>query len=273
MNKLEQLIARDPGKRGVAALQVPGDLERAAQRLGEAQRLLIITGFAVGPDLVAETDGPPGALFLGRALIRRGKQVAFATHRSCEPVMRAGMAALGIEAPLEILDHEAPPEPILERRQSDLVVAVELPGRAADGEYYSMRGTAITARTSRLDGLLLEAARLQIPTVGVGDGGNEAGMGKVADQVRRAIPRGELIASVVPADCLVAAGTSNWGCYGMLAALDPTLVPARAEEMSLLIALNAAGALDGVRQAASPTVDGLDPEEYLQVLDELKGDA
>jgi hypothetical protein len=273
MDRLEKLIARDPGGRGVAALQVPGDLERAARSLGEAHRLLIVTGFAVGPHLVAETDGPPGALFLGRGLERLGKRIAFATHRSCEPVMQAGLRALGLDAPLEVLDHDGGlPDPIIQRQRPDLVVAIELPGRAADGQYYSMRGTPITPRTSALDGLLLVAACQGIRTIGVGDGGNEAGMGKVAEQVRRVIPRGDLIASVIPADYLVAAGTSNWGCYGMLAALDPGLLPTPSEEMALLTTLIAAGALDGVRLEAAATVDGLESGEYLQMLEALKGE-
>ncbi|HLN62950.1 MAG TPA: DUF4392 domain-containing protein [Symbiobacteriaceae bacterium] len=270
MNRLEQLIVRDPGGRGVAALQVPGDLERAAGVLRAAGRVLLATGFAVGDPGVAETDGPPGALFLGRALARLGKQVAFATHRSCEPVMRAGLAALGLTAPLAVLAPGEAPDPILDAHPVDLVVAVELPGRAADGQYYNMRARPITDRTAPLDGLLLAGQRRSIPTVAVGDGGNEAGMGKVADRVRAAVRHGETIASVVPADYLVTAGTSNWGAYGLVAALDPALLPDPAEELALLTALNLAGALDGVRLQVAATVDGLEPDDYWQTLKELK---
>jgi hypothetical protein len=270
MERLEQLIARDPGGRGVAALQVPGDLQRAAAALSAAGRVLVVTGFAVGDPGVAETDGPPGALFLGRALSRLGKQVAFATHWSCEAVMRAGISALDLQAPLAVLGPGQEPDPLLEQHPVDLIVTIELPGRAADGHYYSMRGRAITTRTSALDGLLLAGRRRAIPTVAVGDGGNEAGMGKVVDQVRAAIPNGQLIASVVPADYLVAAGTSNWGAYGLVAALDPQLLPEPEEELTLLTALNQAGALDGVRLQVAATVDGLEPDDYWQTLKELK---
>jgi len=269
MDRLEQLIARDPGQRGVAALQVPGDLRGAARALAAATRVLVVTGFAVGPSGLPETDGPPGALFLGRALTHLGKHVTFATHRSCGAVMAAGLHAVGLDAPLEVLDRDLPQD-LLTRHEIDLVISIELPGRAADGQYYSMRGRPITERNGALDGLLLLAATQGIPTVAVGDGGNEAGMGKVREQVRLAVANGDLIASVVPADYLIAAGTSNWGAYGLVAALDPDLLQDPDEERQLLAALVLAGALDGVKLEAAATVDGLEQEEYLQVLKELR---
>ncbi|HYF94873.1 MAG TPA: DUF4392 domain-containing protein [Symbiobacteriaceae bacterium] len=271
MYDVERLIAHDPGGRGVAALLVPGDLDRAARALAAASRVLIITGFSVGPQGVAETDGPPGALFLGRAMEHLGKRVVFATHRLCAPVMAAGLAHLPLKAPLEVLDRSQSPAPLLDQYEIDLVVSIELPGRAADGQYYNMRGIPITERTAPLDELLLLAASRSIPTIGVGDGGNEAGMGKVAVQVHQAVKGGDKIASVVPADYLISAGTSNWGAYGMLAALDPTLLPEPEEEVRLLTALVVAGALDGVRLEAAATVDGLAQDDYLQILRELRG--
>ncbi|MGE5673610.1 MAG: DUF4392 domain-containing protein [Mycobacterium leprae] len=270
MERLERLIAHDPGGRGVAGLQSPGDLERAAGLLRNATRVLILTGFPVGPDGVAETDGPPGALFLGRALIRRGKQVVFATHRSCAAVMAAGIAHLGLSAALEAFAPGEAPDGVLARFEPDLIVAVELPGRGRDGQYYNMRGQPITGRTAPLDGLLLPTGCGRVPTIGVGDGGNEAGMGKVIEHVRRHVPGGERIGSVVPADCLIAAGTSNWGAYGLVAALDPALLHDAGEESGLLQALVAAGCCDGVRLEPTCSVDGLELAAYTGILAELK---
>lgn len=271
MNRLEALILQDPGQRGIAALQVAGDLEAAAALLRKARRPLVLTGFAVGPQGVAETDGPPGALFLGRALARLGKTVTYATHRSCEPVLRAGLQTLGLDGALAVVAPSQSPGPLLRQTEADLVIAIELPGRSADGQYYNMRGLPITERTAPLDELLLLAAGQSIPTVGVGDGGNEAGMGRVKERVAAAVPNGGLIASVVPAERLVTAGTSNWGAYGLIAALDRDLLPDPAEEVRLLTALVEAGALDGARLSPTVTVDGIDPAVYLQVLRDLKG--
>ena len=69
---IDQLLALDPGGRGIGRFFVPGGAAAAAQALRGAHRVLITTGFAVGPGL-PETDGPPGAAVLGRALGRVGR--------------------------------------------------------------------------------------------------------------------------------------------------------------------------------------------------------
>src|SRR5215213_994220 len=75
---IENLILAN-GWRGIdrVARHLPPDYAaRAAQALWDArQRVLITTGFYVGGH--PETDGPPGAFFLGRALARCGAAVGF----------------------------------------------------------------------------------------------------------------------------------------------------------------------------------------------------
>lgn len=44
---------------------------------------------------------------------------------------------------------------------------------------------------------------------GIGDGGNELGMGKVKEKVESLMPKGGLIACEVPADHAVTAGTAS----------------------------------------------------------------
>jgi len=59
-----------------------------------------------------------------------------------------------------------------------------------------------------------------ITTIGIGDGGNEIGMGKIPwDTIRRNIPNGGLIACRVPVDHLIVAGVSNWGAIFAMATL------------------------------------------------------
>lgn len=269
MERIAGIIAQDPGHRGIAALRVPGALAAATHVLAQARRVLIITGFPVGPDGVAETDGPPGALFLGRALSRRGAEVTFATQRRCAAALSAGLEALGLPLRLETLSPGEEPESLIDRLAPDAVVAIELPGRAADGQYYNMRGMRITDCVDPLDGLLLTARERGIPTVAIGDGGNEAGMGNVTERVHRAVPHGPRIASVVPCDHLIVAGTSNWGAYGLIAALDRGLLHQPEEEMALLERLVEAGAVDGCLLEPATTVDGIDQASYLSVVAQL----
>src|SRR6516164_2177946 len=66
---VDQILALDPGHRDIAAFSTPGAAARAARALRGAERVLIVTGFAVEHDM-PETDGPPRATVLGRALRR-----------------------------------------------------------------------------------------------------------------------------------------------------------------------------------------------------------
>jgi hypothetical protein len=115
--ELEALIRRDPGGRGVASFCVEGrplaenQLRRAAESLAEhGQRVAVVTGFCVfdGERWTAETDGPPGALYLARALICLGLEVSVLGDAYCTPLLQAGCDAWGL--PPGIV-HEFPFEP------------------------------------------------------------------------------------------------------------------------------------------------------------------
>ena len=70
----------------------------------------------------------------------------------------------------------------LERLQPTAVISIERPGLAEDGRYYNMRGEDITARCAFFDPFLTLAS---CPTIAIGDGGNEIGMGSIVDVTRQ----------------------------------------------------------------------------------------
>src|SRR5439155_24760601 len=82
------------------------------------------------------------------------------------------------------------------------------------------------------------------------------------------------IAAVVPVDHLVVAGVSNWGGYGIAAALGRLtgldLLHTPEIERRLVEACVAAGACDGVTRRREPTVDGLAAETHAAVVDLLR---
>jgi hypothetical protein len=136
-----------------------------------------------------------------------------------------------------------------------------------------MRGESVAAWNAPLDELFLCArgARRRRPcTVGIGDGGNEVGMGAARARVARLGRLQARIASVVSVDHLVVAGVSNWGGYGVVAAL------ARLARRDLLHTPNlerraveacvAAGAADGVTRRREATVDGLPLDAHAAVV-------
>src|SRR5262245_51719857 len=96
---LEVLLRRDPGRRGVASFCHDGlylgfgALENAAKSLAmDGKSAAIVTGFcvvdAVSP--AAETDGPPGALYLARALLALGIEVTLISDAYGMPLLEAG---------------------------------------------------------------------------------------------------------------------------------------------------------------------------------------
>ena len=57
---------------------------------------------------------------------------------------------------------------------------------------------------------------LKMVSVGIGDGGNEVGMGSVYQQViKSSVPMAAEIACVVPVDHLLVSSVSNWGSYAL----------------------------------------------------------
>jgi hypothetical protein len=145
------------------------------------------------------------------------------------------------------------------------------------GRCHTMRGRDITDEMGPAH-LFFDAApqaKPQLTTIGIGDGGNEIGMGKIAwDVIRRNIPNGGLIACRVPTDYLIVSGVSNWGAYGLAAGVrylrnapwDAELFdPAR--ELQLLETMVKEGPLvDGVSGQPTATVDGLSFERYSEPL-------
>ena len=274
---IDHLLALDPGSRGIAAFFSPGGALRAARSLQRGKRILLITGFVVRPGL-PETDGPPGTAALGRALRRLGKSVTYLADPLTLPLLESALKSLG-EPGGELInfpDGEPAPQ-AAQRLLTDLapthLVAVETPGRGADGNYRNARGESITAWTAPLDELFVRRPR-RITTVGIGDGGNEIGMGKAYSRLRRLGPRARKIASVVSADHLVVAGTANWGAYGVVAHLSllsrQNLLHTGEEERRLIAACVDAGGVDGVTRRPTPTVDGLPSEMHMSMVELLR---
>ena len=125
--------------------------------------------------------------------------------------------------------------------------------------------------------LLFEAAKLQpaLTTIGIGDGGNEIGMGKIPwDVIRRNIPGGALVACRVPTDYLIVAGVSNWGAYGLAAGIwalrgrpmPEELLDVDQERALLKIMVEGGPLVDGVTGKQTLTVDGLTFEQHAEPL-------
>ncbi len=237
---IENTISQDPAHRNILPLVKRDHLRLAAMSLLKAERVLIVTGFPIKKAGAGETDGPPGAYALGCALEKLGIPVAYMTDSLNAPLLNAVGAAPLLEWTPDLLAQES----------FSHLVAVERPGRARDGRYYNMLGEDISSLVAPLDELFLEAEERGIVTIGIGDGGNEIGMGKVFLGVSKSIAHGRRIASTVLTDYVIVAGVSNWGAYGLVGALSIVsgrdLLPTPEEFALSVIMVVRAGAVDGV---------------------------
>jgi hypothetical protein len=295
---IDHVLALDLGGRGIAGFFTPGAALAAARALRRARRVLIVTGFSVPPG-IAETDGPPGAAVLGRALHRLGVAVHHVTDAPASAPLRAALESLGepadvgsLGAPTDVTIYEpGQARAVLTRLRPTHLVAIERPGRSRSGEYLSARGESIGGWNAPLDELFLAdgagrprrgasaggAARRRArrpTTIGVGDGGNEIGMGNVRGRLAREGALMARIASVVCVDHLVVAGTSNWGAYGIVAGLERltgrSLLHTADDERRLVEACVGAGAVDGLLRHREPTVDGLPLTIHAAVVELLR---
>ena len=268
---VDHLLALDPGRRGIAAFFEPGAARRAAAALAGSQRVLITTGFIVEPK-TAETDGPPGAAVLGRALRRLGAEVSYVTDADSIPVVAAALRAVG--EPPEVHAYGDGPlaaPDVLRRMRPTHLVAIERPARGGAGDYLNMRGHSVADWNRPIDELFMARDGVSRPvTVGVGDGGNEIGMGNVRERLVRQGPLMARIAATVTVDHLVVAGVSNWGAYGIVAHLGQLtgqpLLHTPAQERELVAACVEAGASDGVTRRREPTVDALPLDVHASIV-------
>jgi hypothetical protein len=283
---IDHLLALDPARRGIAGFFRPGGAQAAARALTGAGSVLIVTGFIVAEGM-PETDGPPGAAVLGRALRRMGARVRYTSDAAALPPLEAALRALG-EPP----DVFAYPEgadaagEVLARERPSHLIAIERPGRCRSGDYLNMRGISVAEWNRPLDEMFLLAHRRRKQrspaaprtsprtapdwrppvTIGVGDGGNEIGMGSVRTLLAREGRMVARTASVVPVDHLVVAGVSNWGAYGIVTQLGritgESLLHTPAEELRMIDACMKAGAVDGITRRREPTVDTLSADTH-----------
>ncbi len=267
-------VILDFDQRGMLALRpyLPADFcQQAAQYVVDHPGpALIVTGFYVLMAGKPETDGPPGAIAIGNALRSLGRPVSYVTDACTAPVLRrwAGNAEV-IEFPVAgIEESRRYAADLLARLQPALLISIERCGRNRNDEYLNMRGRDITPQTARAD-YLFDGS---IPSVGIGDGGNEIGMGNLAEIIPSvdSLPDAPAIAEV---DRLVIASVSNWGGYGLVAAISRltgrNLLPSAESEALMVRGMVDAGAVDGTTGDAVPTVDNFSMEENGALLERL----
>jgi hypothetical protein len=322
-DRIDRLINLDFASRGnerlyeAARAKLDAPLVRdAAELIAEVPRdaiVLMTTGSLsrawVSP-YICENDGPAGAAAVARALaVGLGAIPILIAEATLLPAISAVFRAAGLSlvsleearklqaqgGPLAVtvvepypVDDEggrAAAVPLLDRLAPSLLFATERAARNEKDVYHSASGRDFGMGRARVDYVFDEAFRLGIPSVGVGDGGNEIGMGLIEDAVRANVPYGDGcrcgcgggVGATTKTTALVTAGCSNWGCYGVLASLagllqDDRVLHTSEAERRLLEAGVGAGLIDSTSGVVRTHVDGISPASHIamvQLLHEL----
>jgi hypothetical protein len=251
------------------------------QHLGPGKVVFLTTGAGDPRYLPAgETDGPPGVAALALAIHAATGAVPllFTEEPFRENLAATTLAAgLGIRPPqhaLEIgyttavlpLAHDEWAEQqavsYLDMFKPAMVISIEKLGPNKHGIAHTSTGTPTAADRARAECLFDEAAKRGIPSLGVGDNGNELGFGLIADAVARYKPNGERLCTRVKTDVLLPANTSNWGAYAVEAALaalvgKPELMHSADIERRMIEACVATHGVDGSTGRHTLQVDGM----------------
>lgn len=301
--KLEEIMTRNLSRRGMEGVNLNGELKKAAISLKKADTVLIITGFVIRDQLFGETDGPIGAVSIAGALNILGKDAIIVTDIYSEKILRVALKTADLDVALEIITENDEGslnlggdnygensfgfdgdngnnsednfyKAILNKYRPDCLISIERPGEAEDGLMYSMTGECISSLVPSVDPLFREAGKRGLCTIGIADGGNEIGMGKIRNYVIDNVPNGDIIAASFASDYLIVSGVSNWGAHALVAGLsilsNCNLLYDSETEERLLRAIVDIGAVNGMTKENVPTVDGLGMEENIKILNDMK---
>ena len=283
---IEKLLV-ERNLRGMARVREalePGYFLRAASHLRDVEGIVLIgTGFPVIDTY--ETDGPVGALALYQCLEYLGAEPILvcgtplsarladdyrvhdiAVGNSAGRVTDTGIAPVRLRGGRREGDPEISTLDVLVKLRPSAVISIERPGLTAEGRYINMRGEDITERCACFD-YFVELAGC--PTIAIGDGGNEIGMGNVQGVIRSL----GMDPSTTRCSELLVADVSNWGAYGLIALLGYWRGEDLLETVSprdILGYLSDKGSVDGVTRENTLTEDGMPASEGENLIESLR---
>lgn len=268
--------------------------ETLKEKVGKGDVVLVLTGAGYAPAMPkGESDGPPGAASLAKILYKglgavpvyvcetlHTDPIVASSHAAGLMVKELHEAKIGFgaalaEAPTSQAEVDAWIVKLFDELQPKAVIATEKVGVAFNGLVHNATGQPMTNPDEigmvEITGLLAEANKRGIYTIGIGDHGNEAGFGSIREAVERIMPKGDQLCAASKADLVMPVMMSNWGCYGIEAALAfllkrPDLVHSPAQEERIVRACLDAGGLEAMYCTTDFFVDGLDGETSMAVV-------
>lgn len=272
-----------------AAVQLYDAVQRSERKI-----VFIGTGFLIKPTMNPETDGPISAALIARAISLLGGVPVIISQRESRKALMATCAtaelnycdsidtALEAPYPVTIVDMPRVGEKERTRRiMDDLLkyepagmISIEHPGKGADGKYYSVMGYELEGWPGPVDDLLEMVEKQGGVTIGIGDAGNEAGMGYAKPEIDDMTPYGKLTSSKVSCTAPIIASVSELGAYGLIAALQVVsgkkILQKPDLQENVIRAAVTAGCVDGCSGRPNPALDIVDVEyvrSFIHLLD------
>lgn len=281
----------------------------AAKRLNETvnpgDTVIVATGFYIPVWLPrGELDGPLGAASLARAInLGLEAKTLILSEKTILDVLKAACTAAEIkvfegevaktlprkvpsttieEFPIDDEQAKESAKRLLDELNPSAVICVEKVGPNKKGVYHSVYGSDVSNWAAKVHYLVEEANRRKILTIGIGDRGNEIGLGVIRDIIEKVVPTGAKckcpcragIACVTQTTVPILATVSNLGAYGITACLSvlidkPWILQNPNTESQMVKECLKAGCVDAL---GWPTysIDGIPLEVYVQILNIMR---
>ena len=272
VDRLEKVLHFDIGHRGVSNFWTEGALLKATEAVNQSDNVIVLTGFYVKSAKTAETDGPTGAIAIADAVRSLKKNITIVTDKFEYNIIKTAVlsSAFPDTKVIALNTSEEVDSYIKEIPDNTCVVSIERLGRASDGKYYSMAEIDVSPFTAPLDDIILNTKNIK--TVGIGDGGNEIGMGNKYADIVEYVSHGKKIATTVKTDILITSGVSNWAGAALAIALQilnpdkNVVIPTVDSDHKVLNGIVAVGSVDGVTGENIDSIDGFPFNTHADIL-------
>ncbi|MCR3760168.1 DUF4392 domain-containing protein [Clostridium felsineum] len=258
--------------------------------LKEGDLVYIMTGFVLLPFKKAEMDGIVSSMLLARALVKGFKVkpvivcpednmkavknltyvMGLHFYRTIEEVKEYPLSVAAIPFTKNRDKAWKQADSLIEKGLPAAVISIECPGANSFGIYHNATGLDVSEIEAKQDILFTKLKEKGVLNIAIGDLGNEIGMGVLKEHIEEFVPyaaKGSCrcgcdggILARTSADNVITATVSDWGGYGLIAALaylkkDLDIMHTEELEEEALITASRSGMIDMYGDLI-PAIDG-----------------
>jgi hypothetical protein len=266
--------------------------------------VFIITGFILLPHKAPEMDGIVSSMLLARSLVQafHAKPVIICPEDNLEAVKKCSSVvglhcyedldkvaelpiSMGVIAFTKNQDRaEEQADQIISKKLPKAVIAIEAPGANESGEYHNAIGVNVTELEAKSDVLFQKLKDRGVLNIAIGDLGNEIGMGTIGEHIHKYVPYTAKnqckcscqngILAATKADHIITATVSDWGCYGLMAAIaylkrDLDIFHKGDMEMEVMRVATRSGIVD-MTGSLIPGIDGFNTKMNVNIVELMR---